>query len=218
MFSERRFAVVVLDVDSTVSGIEGIDWLASRRAPDVAGTVAQLTHEAMDARTPLEEVYDRRLALVAPTRGDIEALSLAYIEAIAPGCVDALADIRSRGVRIMLVSGGIRQAILPLASHLQIDFADVHAVDVRFDDSRYVGFDRESPLTRSQGKRVVVEQLAPTRPVLAVGDGATDLEMKGAVDVFAAFTGFVRRPDIVRSADIELRSFLDLRRYAAGET
>ena len=34
------FASVVLDVDSTVSGVEGIEWLASRRAPDVAADSA----------------------------------------------------------------------------------------------------------------------------------------------------------------------------------
>jgi HAD superfamily phosphoserine phosphatase-like hydrolase len=184
----------------------------------VAATVANLTRQAMDARVPLEDVYGQRLALVAPNRDDIDALSRAYVEAIAPGCSDALDAVRRHGVRIILVSGGIRQAILRLASHLQIDSADVYAVDVRFDDSRYADFDRESPLTRSRGKRVVVEQLAPTRPVLAVGDGATDLEMKGAVDVFAAFTGFVRRPEIIRGADVEFRSFLDLKRYVARDS
>jgi phosphoserine phosphatase len=213
MSSEARFAVVVLDVDSTVAGIEGIDWLANRRGPDVAATVAALTREAMDARMPLEDVYDRRLALVAPTRDDIDALARAYLDAIAPGCVESLGAMRRAGVQLILVSGGILQAILPLASHLGIGAGDVHAVDVRFEGARYAGFDRASPLATSGGKRIVVERRAPARPVLGVGDGATDLEMKGAVDAFAVFTGFARRLEIIRHADVELRSFAELTRY-----
>lgn len=217
MSSDVRFAVVVLDVDSTVAGIEGIDWLAERRGPEVAATVARLTREAMDAQTPLEDVYGRRLALVAPGRAEVEALSRAYLEAIAPGCEATLVALRNRGVRVILVSGGLRQAILPLASHLDIDSADVHAVDVRFEGSRYADFDRGSPLARSKGKRTIVERLALARPVLGVGDGSTDLEMKGALDAFAAFTGFVRRPAVVRRADVELRSFAELRRYVVPQ-
>ena len=217
MSSDARFAVVVLDVDSTVTGIEGIDWLAERRGPEVAATVARLTREAMDARTPLEDVYGDRLTLVAPSRAEVVALARAYLGAIAPGCEATLGTLRDRGVRAILVSGGLRQAILPLASHLGIDAADVHAVDVRFEGSRYADFDRGSPLARSNGKRTIIERLGLARPLLGVGDGSTDLEMKAALDAFAAFTGFVRRPAIVREADVELRSFAELRRYVVPE-
>src|ERR1044071_9240178 len=127
MSSRARFAVVVLDVDSTVTAIEGIDWLAVRRGPAVAATVVELTNEAMDARASLEDVYDRRLALVAPSRADLDALSEAYVGAIAPGCVDAIGALQGHGVRVILVSGGIRQAILPVAARLGIGAADVHA-------------------------------------------------------------------------------------------
>ena len=43
-----RYRSLVLDVDSTVAGIEGIDWLAARRGPDVARQISALTHGAMD--------------------------------------------------------------------------------------------------------------------------------------------------------------------------
>ena len=53
----------------------------------------------------------------------------------------------------------------------------------------------------------MVRALALPRPVLAVGDGATDLAMRPAVDRFAAFTGFVRRKPVVDAADVEISSF-----------
>ena len=39
---------IVLDADSTLCGIEGIDWLATLRPPAVADEIARLTREAMD--------------------------------------------------------------------------------------------------------------------------------------------------------------------------
>ncbi|MDZ7630551.1 MAG: hypothetical protein U5K74_04115 [Gemmatimonadaceae bacterium] len=69
------FKSVVLDVDSTVSAIEGIDWLAARRSADVATTVAALTADAMDARISLDEVYERRLRIIQPTKVEIDSLA-----------------------------------------------------------------------------------------------------------------------------------------------
>jgi phosphoglycolate phosphatase-like HAD superfamily hydrolase len=47
--------------------------------------------------------------------------------------------------------------------------------------------------------------------VLAVGDGATDLEIAAVVDAFAAFTGFVRRESVIAQADYVLENFDQLR-------
>jgi phosphoserine phosphatase len=74
----------------------------------------------------------------------------------------------------------------------------------------FVEIDASSPLTTQSGKETVVRQLALSAPVLAVGDGATDLAMRSAVDGFAAYTGFVRREAVVKAADFEIDSFARL--------
>ena len=107
-----------------------------------------------------------------------------------------------------MMSGGIREAILPIATLLGIADADVHAVSVRFDASgQYSDFDMTSPLTTATGKCSLAESLGLPSRVLAMGDGATDLAMRPAVDAFAAFTGFVARDPVVRSADFIIHSF-----------
>ena len=73
------FTSVVLDVDSTVSSLEGIDWLAEQRDATVAATVLALTADAMEARVPLDDVYGRRLRIIRPTRDEIDALGSVYI-------------------------------------------------------------------------------------------------------------------------------------------
>jgi phosphoserine phosphatase len=215
--TKPRFASVVLDVDSTVSGIEGIDWLARRRGADIAADIARLTTDAMSGAIPLEEVYGRRLSLIRPTRADIDALAQAYVDAIAPDCPATIASFQRAGIRLALVSGGIRQALIPLARQLRIDAADLHAVDLEFDATgNYVSFDASSPLATSEGKGTIVTALAFPHPILAVGDGITDLAMRPAVDAVAAYTGFVSREAVVRAADVTVDSFRDLAALVLG--
>lgn len=213
-----KFASVVLDVDSTLSGIEGIDWLAKRRGHDVAERIARLTDEAMRGRIPLESVYGARLDVIRPTRDDIDALGEAYIAQVAAGSQAALDRLRGAGVKIALVSGGIRQAIMPLAAFVGCDASALSAVDVRFDErGDYQSFDAASPLTTSEGKHGVVEALALPRPIFAMGDGATDVAMAPVVDRFAAYVGFARRENVVAQADVVVDSFADLVGLVLGE-
>ncbi len=209
-----RFASLFLDVDSTLAGVEGIDFLAQRRGPDVAARVAEATDRAMRGEITLDAVYGERMALVRPGRDDLIALARAYADALAPDAVEAIAFLRRVGVHVALVSGGIRQAILPVARELGFALDDVHAVDVVLDGGGgYWSYDAGSPLTRQDGKRdVVAAALAGgvARPALAVGDGSTDVAMRDACDALAAFTGFARRDVVVRAADHEVASFEDL--------
>src|SRR5690606_25042109 len=171
-----HFSAVVLDVDSTIAGVEGIDWLARRRGNDVASAVAELTRASMEGEVPLEDVYGSRLALVRPSREDLEALTAAYAAALAPGARAAIARLRACGVRVVLVSGGLRAAVLPLGRQLGIASGDVLAVELVHDDAgEYVDFDHRSPLTTATGKLEVVRSLKLPAPILFVGDGATDL-------------------------------------------
>ncbi len=211
------FRSVVLDVDSTVSAIEGIDWLAEQRDATTARAVAALTADAMEARVSLDEVYQRRLAIIAPTREEIAALSQVYITAALPGVREAITSWRRAGVHVLLVSGGLRDAILPLAAWLDIDARDLHAVDVVYDAAGTVRHVASSaPLARRGGKPIVVQSLTLARPLLAVGDGATDAELAPYVDCFLAFTGVARRTSVVAAAGGEVTDFAGLTPIVLG--
>jgi HAD superfamily phosphoserine phosphatase-like hydrolase len=211
--SGAAFASVVLDVDSTLCDLEGIDWLAQRREPALAETIGALTARAMAGDIALDAVYGERLALIRPSESEVAALAMAYRARLASGASQAIARLRAADVALHLVSGGLRAAILPLADALGFAPEAVHAVGIRFDAAgAFADYDRGSPLATQEGKLHVVQALALRAPVLAVGDGATDLAVRPAVDAFAAYTGFVRREPVVRAADHELGSFDDLLR------
>ena len=114
-------------------------------------------------------------------------------------------------MRVMLVSGGLRDAILPLAAYVGVASSDVHAVSLCFTDTGdYRGYDTTSPLWRSGGKPAVVRSIAPARTTVAVGDGITDVELTSVVAKFIAFTGFTRNERVVAAADAVISKFSDL--------
>lgn len=196
------FATVVFDCDSTLAEIEGIDALAAGHEREVRA----LTDAAMRGEVSLEDVYARRLAIVRPSRERVEQLGRQYVSAIVPGAMAVVRILREAGVLVRVVSGGLLPAVLVLTRDLGIPDWDVFAVDVTFDDNNeYEGFDTESPLARSGGKRDLIASWddAP-RPIMMVGDGITDLEAKPVVDRFVAFAGVVRRQAVMDAADVVL--------------
>ena len=207
-----RFNSIIFDVDSTLSGIEGIDWLAAQRGPEIESWSAALTEKAMKGEIPIEAVYSERMRIVKPTLLEIQQLGKVYVERITPGAAKTIAKFRSLGIAVVMVSGGLREAILPLARELGVDEKNVHAVSVFFDeDGGYAGFDHASLLTRQSGKRTIVGQMKLKGPILAVGDGMTDLEIKAVVQGFAAFTAFTRREPVIAQADFVIENFDQLR-------
>ena len=203
-----RFNTVVFDCDSTLSAIEGIDELAID-SPDHREEVRALTGAAMRGDVSLEEVYGRRLAIMRPSRAMLDALAVRYIDAMVPDARDVVSALTSEGIAVRVVSGGLRAALLPMMRTLGLHTGSLAAVDLRWNpDGSYAGFDESSSLTRSGGKREVVarwrEELGA--PVMMVGDGITDLEVKPAADLFVAYAGIVERPAVVAAADVVLRS------------
>lgn len=207
MTARVAYRSVVLDADSTIADVEGIDWLAALRGPAVAEAVRAMTERAMAGDLPLEAVYGERLSRIAPTRDEVAALGAEYVRTMDPDAPAAARALREAGVRVSVVSGGLHAALLPMTRALGVADADVHAVHLRFDAAGRYAACEPSPLTGQRGKATLVAALALPRPTLAVGDGATDLAMRPAVDAFAAFTRFTHRAAVVAGADLVLPDF-----------
>jgi len=193
-----KFGIVFFDVDSTLVTIEGIDVLA-RGNPDVT----MLTEAAMNGEVPIDQVYAARLKMIRPSRADVDTLAQKYLASVTPGAKETIDALRKNGVSVHLVTAGIAQAIAPLAAHLGV--RNVHAVSLKFDDAgNYADFDRRSFLTRPGGKEVVVRDVRARSHGRAafVGDGASDLEAKPAVDLFIGFGGVVVRDRVKENADV----------------
>lgn len=210
--SIARFASVIFDADSTLASIEGIDWLGAQRAANVSNSIQQLTDRAMAGEIALEEVYAARLEVIKPTRDELTALSAAYIAAIEPGAAQLLSELHAADVVVHVISGGLRDALLPMTARLGIVPTHVHAVDIEFDaDGQYVSLAPSQLLSTQDGKPRLVRRLSLPRTSVMIGDGSTDAAVRGEVDAFFAYTAVARRPLVVAAADAEARSFPELR-------
>lgn len=203
------YGTVIFDCDSTLSALEGIEFLVQAAGGEVAERIRTMTAQAMEGSVPLEEVYGARLDLVRPSRADLEAVGQAYIERALPHGRELVEDLRSLGKVVGIVSGGLTIPVAIFARHLGIEAQGVHAVDTQHGpDGAYEGFDRLCPLTRSGGKPEVLRAIRASHPgpLVLVGDGATDLEAATATDSpcsrFIAFGGVDRRASVFAAATI----------------
>jgi len=194
--------LVCLDCDSTLSSLEGIDELGRLRGPDVFASVERLTTDAMEGRIRIEDIFKLRLDVIRPTRADAEKVGAQYLATVEPSALAMVRAVEQQGWTPLIISGGFRPAIRPLADFLGI--ARIEAVDLHFaPDGSYAGFDETYPSTRSGGKVEIIATLrrefGPERVVM-VGDGVSDLETQPVVDLFVGFGRYVARERVRREA------------------
>jgi phosphoserine phosphatase len=204
--------LLLIDCDSTLSAIEGIDELARLRGEETFRAVEQMTREAMEGGVAMETIFAKRLDLIRPSLKEVQAVGALYIDHIEPSAKTALQAARAVGWLPIIVSGGFAQAIQPLAAHLEIE--RVEAVQLRFAPSgEFAGFDTGSPTALTLGKNKVARQLRKefdAHKSVMVGDGASDLEVRGDVDFVVGFGGFAVREKVKQGADAFILSLADL--------
>ncbi|MDP3655602.1 MAG: phosphoglycerate dehydrogenase [Brevundimonas sp.] len=205
----------VFDFDSTLVRIETLEALADialSGAPDavaIRAEIARLTDQAMTGALPFGEALRRRLALLPLTRAHIDALASRILDEGTPSVRRNLRFFRENAGRIVILSGGFREIIAPLAAHLHVPPERVLCNDLTYDAEGFVtGVDEANPLSEAGGKPVVIRALGLRGPVVMIGDGWTDAEVKlaGVADRFHAFTEIVRRKRVVAAADAEAPS------------
>jgi phosphoserine phosphatase len=212
------FQAVVLDCDSTLTRIEGVDALAERAG--CGAEVAALTEQAMAGTVPLEAVFAARLDQIRPTAADVAALGDEYAATLVEDAADVVGALRWLDTEVVIVSGGFRQALEPLADRLGLCRCKIHANDLHFTpDGDYAGFDAANPLCQAGGKATVVQALAGgPQGVLLAGDGATDAEARAAAELFVGLGGVRGHETVRRTADVYLKceSLAPLLVLAAG--
>lgn len=204
--------VVVFDCDSTLSSIEGVDELARLKGGEVYQAVEEMTTAAMEGKIPVEEVFGRRLSLILPSREDVEAIGLQYVKTLVPGVREVVRELRQKNWEVIILSGGFRPAIRPLAKALGVE--RVEAVDLFFGEGgEYSGYDEVYPTTRSGGKPEVVKRLREESGEgywVMVGDGVSDLETRPEVNRFIGFGGVVKREKVKAGADAFCEDFREI--------
>ncbi|MCK5871534.1 MAG: HAD-IB family phosphatase [Methylococcales bacterium] len=209
-----NFKIICFDCDSTLSRIEGIDECAN--AVGLGKEMAKLTNAAMNGELALEAVYQQRLDLIRPNQTAIQTVADLYIAEIVDGVKEVFETLQAHQKQIHIISGGLRQAILPLAAFLKVPEKNVHAVDIFFDEKgEYQDYNQASPLARTGGKADICQKIsADAQKMILIGDGKTDLEAQQVGVKVIGFGGVARREVVEKQADFyitdpSLKSVLD---------
>ena len=182
----RSKRLVVMDMDSTLILQEVIDEIA--RLHGVFDQVSAVTERAMQGEMPFAESLRQRCALLA---GAPESVFVDVQERIqlTPGADHFIRVLKRLGYRTAVVSGGFIQVAEPIRQKLGLDYAFANTLEVV--DGVLTG-KLLGPIVDRARKADLLESIAQLErisleAVIAIGDGANDLDMLDRAGLGIAF-------------------------------
>jgi D-3-phosphoglycerate dehydrogenase len=166
-----------------------------------------------------DESLHRRLRLFQATKADIVELTAYLQTCVTPSLLTCIDWFRRNKEHIYVLSGGFEEYILPIITSLGLLPEYTYANRFTYDAAgRITGYDATRQTGQVGGKVTQVRALKLTHPLIVIGDGYTDYEIKagGVADQFWAFTEHVARPEVIAHADRVLDSFNNLPTLAAS--
>ena len=202
----RKKSILLADMDSTIIQQECIDELASEIG--IGERVKFITAEAMNGKLNFEEALTERVALLKGLSTQIIDKVLKERITFMPGASTLLSTMKSNGCYSALVSGGFTLFTEKVSSYLGFD--ENHANVLLTSENKLTGKVKKPIL----GKKAKVEQLdriasklnLSARQVIAVGDGANDLDMLSKAGTGVALHA---KPSVAEKCDIRI-NFGDL--------
>jgi phosphoserine phosphatase len=211
--SRHGMRLIVLDVDSTLIQGEVIDLLAAHAG--LEAEVAAVTDAAMRGDLDFESALRERVARLEGL--DAKVLDQVYESIVlTPGVRTMVRTLRRLGYRFAIVSGGFSQITDRLAADLGIHYARANELEIV--DGRLTGRIVGDVVDRA-GKATAMRQFAadvgvPLSAVVAIGDGANDLDMLNAAGLGIAYNA---KPVLREAADTAVNvPYLDAIMYILG--
>ncbi|GAB5471480.1 MAG: phosphoserine phosphatase SerB [Rhodospirillales bacterium] len=185
---DRRKKVLVADMDSTVITSETLDDMADHAG--LAEEVSAITRQTMNGELPFEESLRQRVAMLR----DLPLQALNDVVAgvtLTAGARSMVRSLRAQGCYTVLCSGGFTFCTGPVAE--LCGFHEHHANVLLHAEGRLTGKVSEPILGRDAKverlNRVLKERRLKPQEAAAIGDGANDIALLGAVGLGVAFRG-----------------------------
>jgi len=186
----------LFDVDSTLINEEVIDLLASYA--HIADEVQKITELAMNGSIDFQDALRKRVSLLEGLPASV-LLEVSKQITLTNGASELISNLQSNGDEVAVVSGGFTEVITPLMEKLKIKHYRANSLQII--DNKLIGLTEGPIIDRVAKGSFLLElklMLQPTQ-IIAIGDGANDVEMIQLADVGIAFCA---KPALKDAADI----------------
>ena len=195
--ARRAMRVALLDVDSTLIQDEMIDLLAAEAGCEEV--CRKLTEQAMRGEIDFETSLQERVRLLAGL--DEAALERVWDQVtLTPGARTFLTTLQRLGFTTAIVSGGFTRFCNRLKNDFELDYAYANTLEMV--DGKLTG-KLEGPIVDRGRKAEILHEIAAAEgvspeQVVAVGDGANDIDMLTAAGLGIAFNA---KPKVRQAVD-----------------
>jgi phosphoserine phosphatase len=200
-FDYDNIKLMVSDMDSTLISIETIDEVA--RQVGLSNEVSFITEEAMQGELDFSESFKKRLSILKGV--GTESFNEVYKNKMElnPGASELVKFLKSIKIKTALVSGGINFFAEKVTDVLGIDTYRANDVEIKNEalTGKVLG-----AVVDAKAKANYIEELCKhyrlsPKQVIAIGDGANDLEMMKLAGLSVAYHG---KPILKKSCNIQI--------------
>jgi len=200
-FDYNNIKLMVSDMDSTLISIETIDEVA--REVGLSNEVSLITEEAMQGHLDFSESFKKRLSILKGVRTESFDAVCSKKMKLNPGARELITFFSSNHIKTALVSGGITYFAEKVKNNLGVD--SFRANEVEIIDNSITGKVLGNVID-GKAKANYIEELCEyyelnSNQVIAIGDGANDIEMMKIAGLAVAYRG---KPILKENCDIQI--------------
>lgn len=213
--------VAACDIESTLTPVEGWDFLAQMATREIQELVGQITVSGMNGgemsfKEALFKRWDLLQYLLGPEHDGLRLLQEEYLRYVNEEVIKIVGFLRRKFKRVICISGGLHDAVLPFAARLEMT-NDLFAIPLTPKGT----LPNKHPLYASDGKKRVLHRVIAEEIIkhnlngnachnIMIGDGITDAATRGKDVTFIAVGN---REKVIRAADIHFPSFSEIPTY-----
>ncbi len=206
----------IIDFDSTFTKVEALDLLCeisfgeSPEKEETLKKIKAITDLAMAGKLSFRKSLIQRISLSKAHKNHLPLLISKLKLKVSESFKRNKAFFLKNSANIIIMSNGFKEFIIPIVANYGIPAEQVYANTFIFDEQgNIIGFDKENPLSKANGKVIQRKSLNLQGDVYVIGDGYNDYEIRkaGLADKFYAFTENITREEVRKHADHVAPSF-----------